>query len=81
MRQMSFRHIATLLLGFVLLLFASCNRNKDAASKKIKENKPSAEAVTVTHKDPIQIPVQAFDTACYYFGMVEDNCYYFKIYK
>lgn len=81
MRQLSFRHIAMLLLGFVLLLFASCNRNKDAASKKIKENKPSAEAVTVTHKDPIQIPVQAFDTACYYFGMVEDNCYYFKINK
>ena len=81
MKQLSFRHIATLLLGFVLLLFASCNRNKDGASKKIEENKPSSEAVTVTHRDPIQVPLQMFDTACYYFGMVEDNYYYFKINK
>ena len=81
MKQLSLRHIVILLLGFVLLLFASCKHNKDAASKKIGENKPSSEAVTVSHKDPIQISLLKFDTACYYFGMVEDNCYYFKISK
>lgn len=81
MKRMSFRHISTLLVGLVFLLFASCNRDKDAASKKIEDNKPSSEAVTITHKNPIQVPIQKLDTTCYYYGMVEDNCYYFKISK
>ena len=79
MKPLSFRHIIVFLLGVALLFFASCGRKKDAASRKIQENKPSAEAMTASDKDPIKVPLQMIDTACYYYGMVEDNYYYFKI--
>lgn len=81
MRQLSIRHITVLLLGLVILFFASCNRKKDAASEEIKGNQPSSEAVTVSDKDPVNIPLQLLDTVHYYYGMVEDSCFYFKISK
>lgn len=81
MRQLSSRHITLLLLGLVILLLAACNRKKNAASERIRENQPSAEAVTMTDKDPINVSLRLIDTACYYYGMVEDSCFYFIISK
>ena len=79
MYKLSVRHIITLLLGIVILLFASCKRNKDAASKKIREHQPSSEVATVSDKESFETLMQMLDTAHYYYGMVEDSCFYFKI--
>ncbi len=75
----STRHIILILLGAVLLTFASCKRHQDAASKQIGKNKPSKEAVTYTEDQVVDF--QKIDTAYYYYGMVEDSCFYFKINK
>ncbi len=78
MRKRPAIHIIVLLLGGVLL-FSACNRQKDAASRKIKASKPSTEAVTATDRTPLKVPLQKIDTAGYYYGMVEDDRYFFKI--
>ena len=77
--RISTRHIITLLLGVVLLFSASCKRNKDAASKQFQGKKPSPEAVTYTEGQKVDL--LSIDTAYYYYGMVEDSSYIFKIDK
>ena len=77
MYKLSVRHITTLLLGLAILFFASCNRDKDASKKKQDES--SARAITASDEDPITAPLQMIDTSRYYYGMVDDNSYYFKI--
>ena len=76
MQKPSVRHIILILLG-VTLLFSACKRNKDAASEKIKGSKHSKEAVSITDNNPIDI--RKIDTVFYYYGLVEDSNYYFKV--
>ncbi|MBQ3750500.1 MAG: alpha/beta hydrolase [Bacteroidales bacterium] len=76
MRKSSARHIILILWG-VVLLFSACKRNQDAASEKIKERKHSKEAVTITESESFDIG--KIDTAYYYYGLLEDSCFYFKV--
>ena len=76
MRKSSARHIILILWG-VVLLFSACKRNQDAASEKIKERKHSKEAITITESESFDIG--KIDTAYYYYGLLEDSCFYFKV--
>lgn len=76
MHRLSARHIILIFLG-VVLLFSACKRKKNAADEKIRGIEPSEEAVTITDNESFDI--QKIDTAYYYYGLVQDSCYFFKV--
>ncbi len=77
MRYCTAHSILFLLLGMTIFLLASCRKQEDAATRHRKNVKHSKEAVTITQKEAFDFSI--FDTAYYYYGVVQDSCLYFKI--